>query len=70
MFYHLDPAAGVGKLVERLDVPVLDLEGAGAKWVESGTVVVVLLGWCWVVWKMVSGLKGRGGKGIEGKKKV
>jgi hypothetical protein len=70
MFYHLDPAAGMGKLVERLDVPVLDLKGVGAQWVESGTVVVVLLGWCWVVWKMVSGLKGRGGKGMEGKKKV
>lgn len=69
MFYHLDPAPGPGKLVERLDVPVLDLHAVGARWVESGTVVVLVLGWCWVVWKMVYGLKGRSAKVTEVKKK-
>lgn len=53
MFYHLQPrsaAEGVG-LVERVEVPVMDTEGA--TWVESGTVGFVMLGALWVVWKLL-----------------
>ena len=49
MFYHLQPSSN-GSLVEQLSVPVLDL--AGTKWVESGTVGVILLGFTWVCWNM------------------
>ena len=67
MFYHLDPAPLEGeRLVETLKVPVLGLDAPGAAWVESGTVLVVLLGWVWVVRKMLVGF--RGGRGTGGKK--
>lgn len=69
MFYHLDPVVGDGgKLVSTLEVPVLNTEAAGSRWVESGTVVVVLLGWLWVVWKMTGGLR-KGGLKISNEKK-
>ena len=56
MFYHLDPLVrDGGKLISTLEVPVLNTEAVGSQWVESGTVVVVLLGWLWVVWKMTTG---------------
>ncbi|KAI4131165.1 MAG: hypothetical protein LQ338_001370 [Usnochroma carphineum] len=52
MFYHVQPKpVGVGgRLVERVEVPVMDLEGT--RWVEGGTVGAVLLGTLWVVWKL------------------
>lgn len=71
MFYHLDVAGGNKSLVETLDVPVLDTEAVGARWIESGTVLVVLLGFAWVVWKLWPGLRtearelGLGRKGEE-----
>ena len=69
MFYHLDPVVkDGGKLVSTLKVPVLNTEAIGSEWVESGTVVVVLLGWMWVVWKMVGGWK-RSGLSTSDKKK-
>ncbi|KAF2490460.1 PIG-X-domain-containing protein [Lophium mytilinum] len=49
MFYHVPPA-DVGGLVERIDVPVLDLDRAG--YVEWGTVAAVVLGVAWVCWKL------------------
>lgn len=67
MFYHLDPVPdaaanlgvgdgrndnGEGRLVATIQVPVLDTQGWGAEWVEWGTVVVVLLGFLWVAWKL------------------
>lgn len=69
MFYYLDPVAQAdGKLISRLEVPVLNTEARGRQWVESGTVGVVLLGWAWVVWKMSGGW--RRGRGLrKGKKK-
>lgn len=39
-----------GALVSDIEVPVLDLEGWGARWVEVGTVLVVLGGWAWLMW--------------------
>ncbi|KAL8909621.1 MAG: hypothetical protein Q9207_000119 [Kuettlingeria erythrocarpa] len=51
MFYHLQPrpATEGGSLVERVEVPVMDL--GRATWVEAGTVGIVMLGAAWVVWK-------------------
>ncbi|KAL8707822.1 MAG: hypothetical protein Q9220_007176 [cf. Caloplaca sp. 1 TL-2023] len=53
MFYHLQPRPlhDGGRLVERLQVPVMDLEKS--TWVEGGTIGVILLGALWVVWKLV-----------------
>jgi len=67
MFYHLepDPIGGNqrnGSLVERLEVPVLDL--AKTAWIEPGTVAVVLLGVFWVGWKL-SAMVRLGGIGTE-----
>jgi hypothetical protein len=70
MFYHLDPVVkDGGKLVSTLKVPVLNTEAIGSRWVESGTVVVVLLGWMWVVWKMLGGWKKSGLSTSDKKKK-
>lgn len=49
MFYHLSPNSS-GTLVETLSVPVLQTQRAS--WIEPGTVAVVLLGFCWVLWKL------------------
>jgi hypothetical protein len=69
MFYHVDPVAGGdGRLVSRLEVPVLSTEAAGRRWVEGGTVAVVLLGWVWVVWKMSGGWR-RARRGVSEVKK-
>lgn len=53
MFYHLQPkpvgtvsVERVGALVEKIQVPVLDLGRSG--WIEAGTVGVVVLGVLWV----------------------
>lgn len=60
---HVQPAAE-GRLVEVIDVPVLDTRKAGL--VEMGTVgvvVVAFLGLCWVLFGRV------GGRSAEGEKK-
>lgn len=49
-FMHVQPRADGGQLMEWIDVPVLDTRGA--RWVESGTVGIVLisfLGLCWML---------------------
>ena len=55
MFYHLEPGTvrndTSGRLVERLSVPVL--QSQRTPWIEPGTVVVVLLGFCWILWKLL-----------------
>lgn len=51
MFYHLPPNNSSGKLVETLLVPVLQTQKAS--WIEPGTVAVVMLGFCWVSWKLL-----------------
>jgi hypothetical protein len=52
MFYHVPPASNSsgGRLVEEIQVPVLDLDQAW--YVEWGTVVAVALGTLWVCWKL------------------
>ena len=48
MFYHLQPASDGKPLLEDIRVPVLDLQGPKMKWIESGTVMMVILGSLWV----------------------
>ena len=54
MFYHLQPASGGESLLEELQVPVLDLEGSKMKWVRSGTVTMMVLGFLWVCLKLLT----------------
>ena len=70
MFYHLEPDAtgSAGSLVERLPVPVLDLDRAG--WVEQGTVAAVVMGALWVCWKLVGVVRGRGETGYKTEEKM
>ena len=57
MFYHLDTQSQNGTMVVELDVPVLDTSAVGSAWVESGTVLVVLMGFAWVLWKLWPAIK-------------
>jgi hypothetical protein len=55
MFYHLDPAphgATPGRLVERISIPVLNLEATSSWWIESLTVATIALGFLWVWLKL------------------
>ena len=54
MFYQLDTQIMNSTLVETLDVPVLDTEAIGAKWIENGTVLSILLGFVWITWNLYS----------------
>ncbi|GAB1320121.1 protease B nonderepressible form [Madurella fahalii] len=70
VFWHVEPrpAGGAKALVNEVKVPVLNLERAG--WVNVGTAAVVLLGFAWVVWRLVGVWRAEGYKnGEEGKKK-
>ncbi|PVH73546.1 PIG-X-domain-containing protein [Cadophora sp. DSE1049] len=77
LFYHLSPSApslleglgvGDGKLVNTLEVPVLDLDRS--KFVEVGTAVGVLVGFLWVFWCLLRVWRGSGyGSGKEKEKK-
>ncbi|KAJ4391761.1 protease B nonderepressible form [Gnomoniopsis smithogilvyi] len=53
VFWHVDPQPGKagGRLMSKVRVPVLDADRAG--WVSAGTAVVVLLGFGWIVWKLL-----------------
>lgn len=51
MFYHMQPEEGTEML--ELNVPVLDPHKAG--WVPWMTGVVVLVGFGWVMWKLIGG---------------
>ncbi|KAL9093282.1 MAG: hypothetical protein Q9165_004023 [Trypethelium subeluteriae] len=69
MFYHVPPVAqatAAAALVERVPVPVLDL--GGARYVELGTVVAVVVGFAWVVWKLLA-VGGKEEKGVQGVKR-
>ncbi|KAI4285222.1 MAG: hypothetical protein L6R38_000828 [Xanthoria sp. 2 TBL-2021] len=52
-FYHFQPQPKEegGSLIEQVQVPVMDLQES--RWVESGTVGVILLGALWVMWKLL-----------------
>ncbi len=49
---------GAGILMETITVPVLDLDKA--RFVETGTVGVIVLGFLWVCWKLLRPLAGGG----------
>ncbi|KAL8772593.1 MAG: hypothetical protein Q9209_002254 [Squamulea sp. 1 TL-2023] len=53
IFYHFQPQPkeGGGRLVNQIQVPVMKIEES--RWVESGTVGVILLGALWVMWKLL-----------------
>lgn len=55
MFYQLHPRSA--RLVEELEIPVLRLkDGEGlfqARYIELGTCVVIVLGFLWVLWRLV-----------------
>lgn len=61
LFFHLDPKAD-GKLVNSLEIPVLDLDRSSL--VEVGTAAVVGLGVLWVLW-CLWGVWRRGGYGAR-----
>ncbi|TVY50885.1 Protein pbn1 [Lachnellula cervina] len=85
MFYHLDPepaleASGipaggekdVGRLVNALQVPVLDSQKSA--YVELGTAAVVVAGFvwvCWCLWRVwrVAGYRRTKERGVVGEKK-
>lgn len=67
VFYHLQPASGGRPLVEKILVPVLNLQGSKIKWVESGTEMVVALGFLWVCLRLLTVTPG--GKGATRKKR-
>ncbi|EME42799.1 hypothetical protein DOTSEDRAFT_173233 [Dothistroma septosporum NZE10] len=71
MFYHLTPDTRTDKqiLVEKLRVPVLDPERVEAKWVPVGTMVVVVLGFAWVLWQLIRPVGRREGKSVTAEKK-
>lgn len=69
MFFHWTPADQGGGLIERLNVPVLNRQRVSGVRVERVTVLVVLIGFAWVCWRLIRVLladlkmgKGRGEK--------
>lgn len=55
MFYHLEPSAqgrAEGRLVERIDIPVLDTAAVSLRMIETLTIITVVLGFLWVLWRM------------------
>ena len=53
MFYHFEPAPNPNfGIVEPIAVPVLDEHRKA--WLDSGTGVVVVLGFLWILWRMVA----------------
>lgn len=49
---HLENDGSGSRLVETIDVPVLDTGLVSSRTVEMGTVVVITLGFAWVLWKL------------------
>jgi hypothetical protein len=56
LFYHLSPKpweeGANARLVSKLSVPVLDLEGAEKWYVRTGTAAVITVGFAWIVWRL------------------
>jgi hypothetical protein len=71
MFYHVPPAPAMAEaesgLLLGLEVPVLDAASSG--WVSMATGAVVLVGFTWVLWKMLGG-GAASGKGTAVKKDI
>lgn len=79
LFFHVNPKVEKGeRLINTLEIPVLDLNKSA--YVQSGTAIVVVLGFAWVLWCLVgvwrsSGYGSGSGKGNwsrqeEGKKDI
>jgi hypothetical protein len=68
VFWHVEPKPleGGGSLVNVVRVPVLDLDRAD--WVNAGTAAAVVVGFAWVVWKLV-GAYARGDRGAGEKER-
>ena len=70
MFYHLQPTSGGNSLLVDIQVPVLDPRGSKMRWVESGTVGMVILGFLWVCLSLLAVIpEGLGRKGARRKKR-
>jgi len=68
LFYHVPSRDR--ELVAEIEVPVLSVTEEGARWVEYGTGVAVLLGFGWVLWALFGPVKASAGKEMaKGKKK-
>lgn len=54
VFWHVEPSlgGGGGRLVSSVRVPVLDTD-FGSSWVSAGTAAVVVLGFGWIVWRLL-----------------
>lgn len=54
VFWHVDPQPSQtgGRLTNTIRVPVLDVNKSG--WVSTGTTAVVMLGFGWMLWKLLS----------------
>lgn len=61
MFYHLQPASGRELMLE-VQVPVLDQKFPNMKWVEYGTVTVVVFGFLWVCLESLAVVRGNSGR--------
>ncbi|KEF60545.1 uncharacterized protein A1O9_02106 [Exophiala aquamarina CBS 119918] len=61
MFYHLDPFStnSTARLVEKIEIPVLNTETASSKTIEGVTILTIVLGFLWVLWKLSPALLGR-----------
>ena len=60
LFYQVRPSgtpqeSSGSRLVETIDVPVLDTGLVSSRTVELGTVAVITLGFAWVLWKLWGG---------------
>ncbi|KAH6890415.1 PIG-X [Thelonectria olida] len=61
-FWHVTPRAGNGtRLMNPVSVPVLNDQKA--EWIGLGTSVAVMLGFAWVLWKLVGAMMSSGSHG-------
>ena len=59
VFWHVEPRPETGSsLTNTIKVPVLDTDKA--EWVSGGTGLAVLLGFAWIVWKLIGVLSKSG----------
>ncbi|RAH65014.1 uncharacterized protein BO66DRAFT_443420 [Aspergillus aculeatinus CBS 121060] len=71
IFYQVNPAAEQGRLVEEISVPVLKENGLfNSRTIEFGTVIAIVLGSLWVLWKLGAVMRSSGARTrVESQKK-
>lgn len=71
IFYQVNPAAEQGRLVEEISVPVLKENGLfNSRTIEFGTVLAIVLGSLWVLWKLGAVMRSSGARTrVESQKK-